>query len=90
VAASEQDAIAIMQEMFPDDTAGFTVELWIDDFSESQPNDSKQHLYRLYRKSGFMFLGGEPLDEMWASEAEVSDANDDLVPRGYIWVKASD
>lgn len=47
-AESEQEAIALMQQEFPDDTTGFTIELWVDDFSESQPDDSKRYLYRLY------------------------------------------
>jgi hypothetical protein len=29
----EQDEIALMQEMHPDDTLGFTVESWIDDLA---------------------------------------------------------
>jgi len=32
-AESEEEAIALMQEMFPHDTAGFTVELWKPDTS---------------------------------------------------------
>ena len=30
-ATSEQEAIALMQQEFPDDTLGFTVKLWVDD-----------------------------------------------------------
>lgn len=63
-AASEQEAIAIMGQMHPNDSAGFTVQLWIDDFSEPEPDNTKRYLYRLYRKSEFMFLGGKPLDEL--------------------------
>lgn len=75
-ADSEQEAITQMAQLYPNDTLGFTVELWIDDNEEFQPDDSNLYLYRLYRKSKFFFLGGEPLAEEWATEAEVSDAND--------------
>lgn len=87
-ACNEQDAIALMQQMYPDDEAGFTVELCCDTHTEPEPGDSKLYLYQMYRKSEFMFLGAEPLAEEWATEAEVAELNTEMILQGLILVKA--
>lgn len=42
-AETEEEAIALMQQEFPYDDMGFTVQLWTDDFLDPKPDDSKQH-----------------------------------------------
>lgn len=54
---------------------------------DNEPDDELFEYY-LFRKSEFMFLGGEPLAHEWATEAEISAANDCVMPKGFIWVKA--
>lgn len=89
-ACNEQDAIALMQQMYPDDEASFTVELCCDTFVEPEPDHTKLYLYRMYRKSEFMFLDAEPLAEEWATEAEVAELNTEMIPQGLVLVKAQD
>lgn len=57
-----------------------------DDSSLPEPDDTL-HLYRLYRKSESSFVG-EPLAEEWATDAEVSEVNEEAIQRGLIWVKS--
>lgn len=40
----------------------------LDNELDATLDDSPLYLYHLYRKSEFMFLGGEPLSEQWATE----------------------
>lgn len=87
-ACNDQDAIALMQQTYPDNEAGFTVELCCDTRTELEPGNTKLCLYRIYRKSEFMSLGAEPLAEEWATEAEVAELNTEMIPQGLILVKA--
>lgn len=53
-------------------------------------SDEPLHLYRLYRFSELPLVEDPPLAEEWATEAEVSEVNEEAIQRGLIWVKAED
>lgn len=53
-------------------------------------SDDTLHLYRLYRFCESPLLEEPPLAEEWATEAEVSEVNEEAIQRGLIWVKAQD
>jgi uncharacterized protein YchJ len=78
-----------MQQMYPND-AGLTVELCCDTYTEPKPDNTKLYLYRLYRKTEFIFLDAEPLAEEWVTEAEAAELNTEMILQGLILVKAQD